>query len=121
MVFENRRHHGFSASFVGVLFTAADQTLRYSRSRYASVQGWPQTIYSDQGSQVVEAEQEIKQAWEGIDKKVLQQDGIKKGTMWVFGPADSPWYQGAVESLVKSMKRAIHFSVHNQRQSVPEF
>lgn len=39
----------------------------------------------------------------------------------MFGPADSPWYQGAVESLVKSAKRAIHFAVHNQRLSVPEF
>ncbi|CAB4033995.1 Hypothetical predicted protein [Paramuricea clavata] len=40
---------------------------------------------------------------------------------WIFGPADSPWYQGAVESLVKSAKRAIHFTINNQRLSVQEF
>ena len=39
----------------------------------------------------------------------------------MFGPADSPWYQGAVESLIKSAKRAIHFAVSNQRLSASEF
>ena len=40
---------------------------------------------------------------------------------WVFGPADSPWYQGAFETLVKAAKRAIMFAVGKRRLSVPEF
>ena len=40
---------------------------------------------------------------------------------WVFGPPDSPWHQGAVESLIKAAKRVIHFAVSTQRLSVPEF
>lgn len=40
---------------------------------------------------------------------------------WVFGTPDSPWQQGAVESLVKVTKKALDFSIHNQRLSVPEF
>ncbi len=40
---------------------------------------------------------------------------------WIFGSADSPWHQGAVESLVKAAKRAIHFAVGKKRLTVPEF
>ena len=47
--------------------------------------------------------------------------GLKKGTDWIVGPADSPWHQGAVEALVKQAKRAIHLAIHNQRLSCPEF
>ena len=33
-------------------------------SRFVSIQGWPQYIYSDPGSQLVKAERELKEAWE---------------------------------------------------------
>jgi hypothetical protein len=90
-------------------------------SRFVSLRGWPDTIYSDQGSQLIGAERELKEAWKKIDTTTVQRNSASHGTNWVFGPADSPWYQGAVESLVKSTKRAIHYAVHNQRLSVPEF
>ena len=90
-------------------------------SRFASLRGWPEKIYSDPGSQLVGAERELKEAWQRIDRESLQRDSAQNGLTWVFGPADSPWHQGAVESLIKAAKRAIHFSVSNQRLSVPEF
>ena len=90
-------------------------------SRFASIRGWPDTIYSDPGSQLVGAERELREAWQRLDRHQMKRNGAAKGLTWVFGPADSPWHQGAVESLVKSTKRAIHFAVHNQRLSVPEF
>ena len=90
-------------------------------SRFASVRGWPETIYSDPGSQLIGAERELKKHWEKIDQEELRRAATDKGLTWVFGPADSPWNQGAVEALVKSAKRAIHFAVHDQRLSVPEF
>ncbi|KAL9975806.1 hypothetical protein ACROYT_G013011 [Oculina patagonica] len=90
-------------------------------SRFASLRGWPEKIYSDPGSQLVGAERELKEAWQRIDRESLQRDSAQNGSTWVFGPADSPWHQGAVESLIKAAKRAIHFSVSNQRLSVPEF
>ena len=47
--------------------------------------------------------------------------GLKKGTDWIVGPADSPWHQGAVESLVKTTKRALKLAINDQRLSTPEF
>ena len=90
-------------------------------SRFASVRGWPETIYSDPGSQLIGADRELKEHWEKIDRMELQRAAANKGLTWVFGPADSPWNQGAVEALVKSAKRSIHFAVNDQRLSVPEF
>jgi len=40
------------------------------------------------------------------------------GSTWAFGPADSPWYKKAVESLTKEAKCSIHFSVSNQLRTV---
>ena len=88
-------------------------------SRFASLHGWPEMIYSDPGSQLVGAERELKEAWQRIDRESLQRDSVQNGSTWVFGPADSPWHQGAVEA--KTAKRAFHFSVSNQCLSVPEF
>ncbi|KAK3753771.1 hypothetical protein QZH41_014230 [Actinostola sp. cb2023] len=101
-----------SGKAYGVIFTDM---------QVSSVRGWPEKIYSDPGSQLIGAGRELEEAWKNMDRQSLQKSGTKNGSTWIFGPADSPWYQGAVESLVKSAKRAIHFAVNNQRLSVPEF
>ena len=56
-----------------------------------------------------------------IREGLMHKDGAQKGLIWLFRPADSPWNQGKVESMVKVAKRAIHFAVHKSRLSVPEF
>ena len=82
-------------------------------SRFASIRGWPSKIFSDPGSQLTAADKEINQAASRV--------GINHGMDWIVGPADSPWYQGAVESLVKTTKRALKLAINEQRLSVPEF
>ena len=53
---------------------------------------------------------------------LVSDDGLYDNCLtWVFGPADAPWYQGAVESMVRGAKRAIKFAVNNQRLSASEF
>lgn len=90
-------------------------------SRFTSLRGRPEKIYSDPGCQLVGAERELKEAWQRINTESLQRDSAQNGSTWVFGPGDSPWHQGAVESLIKVANHAIHFLVSNQRLSVPEF
>jgi hypothetical protein len=81
----------------------------------------PAPVHSDPGSQLVGVSHELKDAWAKIDHALLTKEGSENGLSWVFGPADSPWHQGAVESMVKAAKRAFEFSVHNQRLSPCEF
>ena len=88
---------------------------------FASVRGCPQFMYSDPGSQLIGAEKELRNAWQNMDEDELRKKGMQNGMNWIFGPADSPWYQEAVESLIKIAKRAIIFAVGKRRLSVPEF
>ena len=89
--------------------------------RFVSVRGWPEVLYSDPGSQLVGADKELRSSWQRMDKTAMMRAGVENGMRWVFGPPDSPWHQGAVESLIKSVKRSIHFAVHNKRMSPTEF
>ena len=81
--------------------------------RFVSVRGWPQKLFSDPGSQLIGAKRELREAMCGI--------GSENGMEWIIGTPDAPWQQGAVESLVKSVKRALDITIHNHRLSVPEF
>ena len=90
-------------------------------TRFTSFRGWPTTIYSDPGSQIVGAERELTAAWNKMDTVEIQKTSSLNGTEWKFGAADSPWRQGAVEALVKSAKRGFKFSMNNQRVSPSEF
>ena len=89
-------------------------------SRFTSIRGWPAHIFSDPGSQIVGAERELRDAWKSMNKADLIKVSSDKGLKWSFGPADSPWYQGTAESLIKSVKRSIRFSINNQRLSFSE-
>ena len=109
------------AVHIEVVFGYDSESFLMALSRFVSVRGWPEIIYSDPGSQLIGAERELREAWNSINRGSLHKKGAENGLTWVFGPADSPWYQGAVESLVKSVKRAIHFAISNQRLSVQEF
>ena len=55
-----------------------------------------------------------------MDRNEINKKGVQNGLKWIFGSADSPWQQGAVESLVKAAKRAIFFAVGKQRLTVPD-
>ena len=77
-------------------------------------------MYSDPGTQLVGASSELVQAWKDLDHDAIAKVGADSGMEWKFGPADCPWYQGAVEILVKAAKRALDLSVRGIRLSVPE-
>ena len=90
-------------------------------SRFVSVRGWPEKVYSDPGSQLIGAEKELREAWINLDRTHLIRKGAENGLSWTFGPADAPWYQGAVEALVKSAKRAFTFAFHGKRFTAAQF
>ena len=105
---------------IEVVFGYDTKSFLLALSRFAAIRGWPSVIYSDPGSQLVGASNDLVSIWKSIDQDVLKQVGVDHGLVWKFGPTDSPWYQGAVEALVKSAKRAINLSVKGHRLSVSE-
>ena len=81
--------------------------------RFASIRGWPTKIFSDPGSQLKGAANELTKVVEDLDWDQIEEETNRrgKGTEWKFSPADAPWYNGAVEALVKSTKRALHVAI----------
>ena len=83
--------------------------------RFAAIRGWPSKVFSDPGTQLVGASAEIKKSWDHLRKlDGMRVDLNQHGTQWIFGPSDSPWYQGAAEALIKSAKNGIRQSIHGK-------
>ena len=55
-----------------------------------------------------------------ISKDTLIRFGASNGAEWKFIPADAPWQNGMTESLVKSVKGAIHHVVDEQELTFGE-
>ena len=121
----NKRSQG---SGYGVIFTClstrgvfADIAHDYSIDgfftvlrRFVSIRGHPNKIYSDNGPQLVRASKEIRNILKGLDWESVHEFGARNGTEWHFSLADAPWQNGCVESLIKSMKKAIKLAVGSQ-------
>ena len=103
-----------------VVFGYDTESFLLAFSRFTAIRGWPSIVYSDPGSQLVGASKELKRFWRSIDQDYIVRVGASAGCEWRLGPANSPWYQGAVEALVKSAKRAIDLSVRGHCMSVSE-
>lgn len=89
--------------------------------RFTNIRGWPNTISSDPGSQLVGDERELAQAWEKLNEDAIYKESIEQGNEWKFSPTDSAWHQGSVEVVVKAAERGIKLSINDQRLSTTQF
>ena len=81
--------------------------------RFAVTRGWPTKFFSDKGSQLTGASNELNAVIDGFDWDLIEEESRTRsqGTVWNFSPANAPWYNGAVEALVKTTKKALNLSV----------
>ena len=108
------------AVHIEMVFGYDTQSFLMALNRFASLRGWPEKIFSDPGTQLIGADKEISKCWKALDQNAIYKEGITKGAQWIFGPADSPWHQGAVESLVKAAKKCFKVTMGTQRLSPTE-
>ena len=82
------------------------QTLR----RFFAIRGQPAMMLSDNGSQLVGVERELRERIIGWDVEQLTEFNAEKGMKWLFATPAAPHQKGCAKSLVKStktLKRAI--------------
>ena len=79
--------------------------------RFVSLRGYPSKIYSDNGTQLVAASQELKNVTKFWDWEKLRSFGVMEGFEWNFTPADAPWQNGTSESLIRSVKRSLKAAI----------
>ena len=75
--------------------------------RMISRRGSPAHVYSDNGTNFVGAEKELREALEEWNKKNIADQLSQNGVQWHFNPPASPHFGGAWERLVQSTKRVL--------------
>ena len=93
------------------------QTLR----RFVCIRGWPRQFTSDNGTQLTAASKELSDVIVGLGHKKIGKNALVGGSEWKYCPANAPWMNGATESLVKSVKRALHATIGSQVLAFSEF
>ena len=82
--------------------------------RFFSIRGHPALMMSDNGSQMVGAERELREMIEGWDVDELKTFCAEKGIQWKFVTPAAPHQNGCAESLVKTCKKALKGAIGDQ-------
>ena len=109
------------AVYVDLAPDYSTSSLLLALRRFSSFRGWPRHITSDPGSQLKSASVELQETIKSLDWNELIRFGHQKGFIWNFSPADAPWYNGSVEALVKTVKRALSVTIGEHVFTFSEF
>jgi len=75
--------------------------------RFFSYRGYPKLLISDNGSQMIGAEKELRLMIEGWDTSQLKEYCAERGMKWQFTTPLAPHQNGCAEAMVKSIKSAL--------------
>ena len=107
------------AVYLDVVQNYSADAVIMSMRRFGSLRGWPVTIHSDPGSQLVSASGTLVSWWNDMQGPLQtfagSEAGAKRGFSWEISPADSPWRQGKAERRVGIVKRLVKLSVGDTR------
>ncbi|XP_053392355.1 uncharacterized protein LOC128555028 [Mercenaria mercenaria] len=76
--------------------------------RISSRRGLPEKVYSDNGTNFIEAYKELLELYNQMDKQKIIEKGNSHRVKWHFNPPQAPHFGKLHESMVKSAKRAIY-------------
>lgn len=85
--------------------------------RLAARRGSPSVVYSDNGTNFVKANKELKEAVANLNLEEQQSLAATKGIEWKFNPPAAPHMGGAWERLVRSVKIALDVVLREQAPS----
>jgi hypothetical protein len=75
--------------------------------RFASRRGLPVLMNSDNGSNFVSADRELKELVQALDTDFIVKKTADKGISWEFNPPNAPHFGGVHEAMIKAAKRAV--------------
>ena len=74
-------------------------------------------MYSNPEKNFVGGSAELKKLTDSISAEELKRQGGKVGTQWKFHPPDAPHTHGAIEVMVKMVKKALQISTEDAAMS----
>ena len=82
--------------------------------RFFAIRGTPAVMISDNGTQFVGAEKELKEMVKGWKLAELREFCAEKGMKWRFTTPKAPHHNGCAEALVKTCKKTLQKVIGNQ-------
>ena len=73
--------------------------------RMTARRGFPTQVISDNGTNFVGAERELRKLVNALEEKKIQESTVNRGVVWKFNP--SPHFNGLHEVLIKAAKRSM--------------
>ena len=95
------------AVHVEVLSTMSAASFVCAFQRFAARRGRPKKVYSDNGSNFVGGERELREAWAEVDMDELTRQLADQHVEWVFNPAHASHRGGATERLIRSIREVL--------------
>ena len=99
-----------------VLMDYSSQEVFKAFRRFSSLRGWPSTVTSDPGSQLVSSAGKLETWWEILGQQLVQ-SATNSGFKWTISPANSPWRQGKCEVRIKCLKRLLTAAIGDSKLS----
>ena len=81
--------------------------------RMVNRRGLPREMLSDNGTNFVAAERELRELVEALDQSKIAQSTANKGVMWHFNPPLALHFGGVHETMIKAAKRAVNAVLGN--------
>ena len=82
--------------------------------RFVSRRGPVTKMWSDNGSNLVAAERELRESLQRLDKTKIENVMITKGITWHFSPPYASNFGGVWERLIRSIRRALNATCREQ-------
>ena len=76
-------------------------------TRMAARRGWPKMMLSDNGTNFIAGDREIKELVAQLDQDQIRRSLANKGIDWHRNPREAPHFGGIFEAMIKAAKRAI--------------
>lgn len=75
--------------------------------RFTSRRGLPSLMISDNGTNFVSADRELRELRDALDVDKIQDSTAVKGVKWQFNPPGAPHFNGVHEIMIKAAKKAM--------------
>ena len=80
--------------------------------RFVSIRGFPNTMHSDNGTQLTCANKQLRDITKNLNMKDICKFGSNEGMTWSFNKAgDAPWLNASCESLLRLVKNGLSKSM----------
>ena len=81
--------------------------------RMVSRRGLPRIVISDNGSNFIGAERELRELVEQLDKEKIMRSTANQGIKWKYIPPAAPHFGGVHESMIKAAKKSLKVILGN--------